>query len=98
MAKELLDMTERNSIELEDIDYFVPHQANVRIINHIASELKIPREKVITHIEEHGNTGSASTLIGLSMAREMNHIRKNSLMAFTVFGGGYSSGSMLLKF
>lgn len=98
MAKELVDMSERNKIKLEDIDYFVPHQANVRIINHIANELNIPREKVITHIEEHGNTGSASTLIGLSMAREMNQIRKNSLMAFTVFGGGYSSGSMLLKF
>ncbi|MEE4115559.1 MAG: ketoacyl-ACP synthase III [Marinilabiliaceae bacterium] len=98
MASELVEITSRNNLAIEDLDYVVPHQANVRIINHIAKELSIPKEKVITHIEEHGNTGSASTLIGLSMAREMNHIKKGSLMAFTVFGGGYSAGSMLLKF
>ena len=98
MAKELVEISKANNISLDDLDYVVPHQANVRIINHIAKELNIPEEKVITHIEEHGNTGSASTLIGLSMAREMNQIRKGSLMAFTVFGGGYSAGSMLLRF
>lgn len=98
MADELKEICEKNNIALGDIDYVVPHQANIRIINHIARELGIPEEKIITHIEEHGNTGSASTLIGLSMARELNLIRKGSLMAFTVFGGGYSSGSMLIRF
>jgi 3-oxoacyl-[acyl-carrier-protein] synthase-3 len=98
MAKELEDIAQKNGISLDDIDYVVPHQANLRIIKHISNELGIPEEKIITHIEEHGNTGSASTLIGLSMARELDLIREGSLMAFTVFGGGYSSGSMLLQF
>lgn len=98
MASELIELAGNNNITLDEIDYVVPHQANIRIINHIAKALDIDEEKIITHIEEHGNTGSASTLIGLSMAWEVDLIRKGSLMAFTVFGGGYSAGSMLLRF
>jgi len=98
MAEELKEITGKNNIDIDELDFVVPHQANVRIINHIAKELNIPKEKLITHIEEHGNTGSASTLIGLSIARQADQIPQGSLMAFTVFGGGYSAGSMLLRF
>ncbi len=86
---------EKNNLDLEQVDYVIPHQANIRIINHIAHSLEIPHEKMITNIEELGNTGSASTLIALS--QNLERIGRNKMIAFTVFGGGYSTGSMLLQ-
>lgn len=86
---------EKNNMELEQVDYVIPHQANIRIINHIAHSLEIPHEKMITNIEELGNTGSASTLIALS--QNLEQIGRNKTIAFTVFGGGYSTGSMLIR-
>ena len=86
---------EKNNLDLKQIDYVIPHQANSRIINHIAHSLEIPDDKMITNIEELGNTGSASTLIALSQS--MKRIGKNKMIAITVFGGGYSTGSILIR-
>ncbi len=86
---------EKNNLDLKQIDYVIPHQANSRIINHIAHSLEIPDDKMITNIEELGNTGSASTLIALS--QNMKRIGKNKMIAITVFGGGYSTGSVLIR-
>ncbi|MEE4197832.1 MAG: ketoacyl-ACP synthase III [Bacteroidales bacterium] len=87
---------ERNGYTTADLDYLIPHQANIRIIEHIRSSLELPREKVITHLKELGNTGSASTLIALS--QQVEKIFSPKLIAITVFGGGYSCGSMLLRY
>ena len=86
----------QNNMSIEDIDYLIPHQANIRIMNNVAASLKLPKEKVIVNIDELGNTGSASTLIGLS--QNFDRMKAGDNVVFTVFGGGYSMGGLLLKF
>jgi len=96
MSEALVEVLHRNNYKVEDVDLLIPHQANMRIISHLAKDLKINLNKVITNIGEYGNTGSASTLIGLS--EHLDKIKKGDLVGFTVFGGGYSSGAMLIQY
>ncbi|MDD4210741.1 MAG: ketoacyl-ACP synthase III [Bacteroidales bacterium] len=85
----------RNGIPLEQLNYFIPHQANSRIINHVAKQLNLKRSCVLSNIEQYGNTGSASTPIVLS--QNLGRFRRNDTIVISVFGGGYSSGAVLLK-
>ncbi len=96
MSDALNEVLDRNNKSISDVDFVIPHQANMRIISHLASDLKVDREKIITNIEDLGNTGCASTLIGLS--QNVDRIKKGNLVGITVFGGGYSSGSMLIQY
>lgn len=96
MAKAVETIMAQNNMSIEDIDYLIPHQANIRIMNNVAASLKLPKEKVIVNIDELGNTGSASTLIGLS--QNFDRMKAGDNVVFTVFGGGYSMGGLLLKF
>jgi 3-oxoacyl-[acyl-carrier-protein] synthase-3 len=95
----MADMTKtilaKNNYSIDDLDYLIPHQANIRIINKVADKLQISRERVIVNIDKYGNTGSASAAIGLS--QHIDRMRRDSLVAISVFGGGYSAGSMLIK-
>lgn len=92
----MTEILEKNQISIDDLNWIIPHQANMRIIRILAQELKYPEEKIITNIGEYGNTGSASTVIGLS--ENQDRIKKGDLVGFTVFGGGYSSGAMLVQY
>jgi 3-oxoacyl-[acyl-carrier-protein] synthase-3 len=96
MIDALSEISERNNIKVNNLDYIIPHQANMRIISYIAQQLKFDEEKIITNIQDLGNTGCASTLIGLS--QNIDKIKPGDMVGFTVFGGGYSSGSMLVQF
>ncbi len=95
MAAEARDIVEKNRYMLDDINYLVPHQANSRIMDHVAKILGLDASKVISNIEDTGNTGCASTLICLS--QNWQRFTKEDLIVVTVFGGGYSSGAMLLR-
>ncbi|MBP1747477.1 MAG: Beta-ketoacyl-acyl-carrier-protein synthase [Deltaproteobacteria bacterium] len=95
MAAEAKDIVEKNNYMLGDVNYLVPHQANSRIMDHVAKVLGIEQSRVISNIEDTGNTGCASTLICLS--QNWQKFTKDDLILVTVFGGGYSSGAMLLK-
>jgi 3-oxoacyl-[acyl-carrier-protein] synthase III len=96
MASEITDITSKNKLSVQDIAYIIPHQANVRIINNVASKLNVPENKMVINIDRYGNTGSAGALIALSESREK--IREKDIVGITVFGGGYSSGAMLIRF
>ncbi len=96
MSDALGQILTRNNLSFSDLSYIIPHQANMRIIKHISKSLSYPEEQVLTNIETLGNTGCASTLIVLS--QNIDKMEKDSLVGFTVFGGGYSAGSMLVKF
>lgn len=96
MIDALSEISERNNIKVNNLDYIIPHQANMRIISYIAQQLKFDEEKIITNIQDLGNTGCASTLIGLS--QNIDKMKQGDKVGFTVFGGGYSSGSMLVQF
>lgn len=85
-----------NNLNISNLDYIIPHQANIRIIDHIAHSLKIPKERMLTNVEELGNTGCASTMITLS--QNIDKMEPETLVGLTVFGGGYSCGSLLIHF
>ncbi len=95
MTKAICDIIEKSDKLLSDIDYIIPHQANIRIINHVAKELQFNDNQIITNINRLGNTGCASTVIGMS--ENMAKFTQDSTIVITVFGGGYSSGAALIQ-
>ncbi|NLW34439.1 3-oxoacyl-ACP synthase III family protein [Syntrophorhabdus aromaticivorans] len=95
MVSEVMDILKKNDFTTEDIDYLIPHQANSRIIGNVTESLGLRNGQLIMNIEETGNTGCASTLVAFS--QNWDRFRKDQLIVLTVFGGGYSSGAMLLK-
>jgi len=95
MTKITNEILTKNGFKIADLDYLIPHQANIRIINNVAEQLGISQEKTIVNIERLGNTGCVSTAIGLS--ENLDKVKKGKLFCLTVFGGGYSSGAALLK-
>lgn len=95
MREVAVDILAKNNLSVEDLTYLIPHQANIRIINNVAENLKLNKEQVIVNIDKYGNTGSASTVIGL--AENMHLFKQNDIIVFSVFGGGYSSGAALMR-
>ena len=81
----------------EDIDWFVPHQANKRIIDSSAHKLGIAPEKVVTTVDLHGNTSAASIPLALSVAVADGRIKKGDLVMFEAMGGGFTWGSALVR-
>jgi 3-oxoacyl-[acyl-carrier-protein] synthase-3 len=95
MAGESRKLLERSHVGVSSIKLFVPHQANRRIMNHVAEDLGFSAEQVASTIETCGNTGCASSLITLIEHRR--RLQSGDLALMTVFGGGYSSGAALLR-
>jgi len=81
----------------EDIDWFVPHQANLRIIDGSAKKLKIAPAKVVVTVDKHGNTSAASIPLALSTAANDGRIKKGDLVLLEAMGGGFTWGSTLLR-
>ena len=82
---------------IDDIALIIPHQANVRIINAVAKDMKVPQEKFFSNIEHYANTSSASIGIAIVDALAQGKIKKNDLVLLTAFGAGYSWGSTLVR-
>ncbi|KYG74545.1 3-oxoacyl-[acyl-carrier-protein] synthase-3 [Roseivirga ehrenbergii] len=95
MSEKTESILEKSGCKLADLNYLIPHQANMRIINKVAETLNFPIEKVVINMIEFGNTGSASSSIGYSQV--FGSMQKGELAVVTVFGGGYSSGAMLVR-
>jgi 3-oxoacyl-[acyl-carrier-protein] synthase-3 len=91
------ETAEFNCVYIKDIDWFVPHQANIRMFQFIAESLKIPFEKFYMTIEKYGNISSASCAISLDEAVRDNSIKTNDLVCLPVFGGGLTWGSALVR-
>jgi 3-oxoacyl-[acyl-carrier-protein] synthase-3 len=85
-------------LTLDDIDYVIPHQANIRIIKAIGDFLKLPTEKVLVNLERFGNTSSASIPLVLNDAWNEGKLKKGTLVLFTALGGGIASGSAVVRF
>jgi 3-oxoacyl-[acyl-carrier-protein] synthase-3 len=81
----------------DDLDWFVPHQANRRIIEASADKLGIPREKVVITVERHGNTSAASIPLALDVARKDGRIKQGDLVMLEAIGGGFTWGSALVR-
>lgn len=89
------DIVSMNELKEDDIDYVIPHQANIRIIENVRRQLGLPKEKVLTNIEKLGNTGCASVAIAFS--QNIKKFQKGNNIVLTVFGGGYSCGAVLME-
>lgn len=95
ISKEMLD---KAGYTIDDVDLVVPHQANQRITDAVASRLGIPEEKVFSNIAEHGNTSSASIPIALDECLQTGKIKTGSLVLLTAFGGGATWGGTVIRF
>jgi 3-oxoacyl-[acyl-carrier-protein] synthase-3 len=85
-------------MDKSDVDWLVPHQANIRIINATAKKLKMSTERVVTTVQEHGNTSAASVPLALNEAVRDGRIHKGDTLLLEAFGGGFTWGSALLRF
>ncbi len=95
ISKEMLD---KAGYTVEDVDLVIPHQANQRITDAVASRLGVTEEKVYSNIAEHGNTSSASIPIALDECIESGKIKEGSLVLLTAFGGGVTWGGTVIRF
>ena len=82
----------------EELDWMVPHQANIRIISSVAKRIKTPMDKVIVTLENHGNTSAASIPLALDVAVRDGRIKNGDNLLMEGIGGGFSWGSVLVKF
>jgi 3-oxoacyl-[acyl-carrier-protein] synthase-3 len=80
-----------------DVDWFVPHQANVRIIDASARKLGIDSDKVIRTVDRHGNTSAASIPLALSVASSDGRLKRGDLVLLESMGGGFTWGAVLLR-
>jgi 3-oxoacyl-[acyl-carrier-protein] synthase-3 len=88
---------DRAGITVGDVAWFVPHQANVRIIDSAAKKLGIPRERTIVNIDRYGNTSAASIPLALSEAAEDGRFKDGDLVLLSGFGAGMTWGSAVLR-
>jgi len=95
MAKETLA---DNGVDKQELDWLVPHQANLRIIAAAAKKLDLPMERVIVTVDEHANTSSASIPLALDTAVRDGRIKRGELLLFEAFGAGFTWGSALVRF
>lgn len=98
MAAQCSLLLERNGLSPDDIDVFVPHQANLRIIEAVGSRLGVSPEKVFLNVQKYGNTSAASIPLALGEAVQHGFIRKGGRVLVTSFGGGLTYGAALLQF
>jgi 3-oxoacyl-[acyl-carrier-protein] synthase-3 len=89
---------EANNLQKSDIDWLVPHQANIRIINATAKKLSMPMDNVVVTVDEHGNTSAASVPLALDIAVRDGRIQRGQTVLLEAFGGGFTWGSALLKY
>jgi len=93
-ARALLDML---SLTVDDIDLYIPHQANIRIIQHAAGKLGIPKEKIVVNVDRYGNTSSGSIPLALADAVREGRVRRGDLVLMTGMGAGLTWGSGVME-
>jgi 3-oxoacyl-[acyl-carrier-protein] synthase-3 len=92
------DVVEKNNLEKGQIDWLIPHQANIRIISATARRLDLPMERVILTVREHGNTSAASVPMALDTAIRDGRIERGDLLLLEAFGGGFTWGASLIRY
>ncbi|HEU4648058.1 MAG TPA: beta-ketoacyl-ACP synthase III [Gemmatimonadales bacterium] len=97
MAEATDEALRRACVSAEDIDLFVPHQANIRIIEATAKHAGIPMDKVMVNLDRYGNTSAASIPIALDQALAEGRVKKGSLLLFVAFGAGFTWGSAVVR-
>jgi 3-oxoacyl-[acyl-carrier-protein] synthase-3 len=86
-----------NNLSVQDVDWFVPHQANQRILEAVAQRLGFPPEKLLINVDRYGNTSAATIPTALDEAVRDGRIRKGQLLLLDAFGAGFTYGAMLIR-
>lgn len=97
IVESIKKILEKSSLTIDDIDYIVPHQANLRIIDYAARKLKVDISKFYTNLERYGNTSSASIPLALNEMYEKNLLKKGHKIILVGFGGGLTYGAVLIE-
>jgi 3-oxoacyl-[acyl-carrier-protein] synthase-3 len=97
LSSAIIEAIEYNNIAIEDIDWFVPHQANIRILEAVSKKVGLSRDKVIITVDKHANTSAASIPLALYDAVQKDKIKKGDLVLLEAMGGGFSWGSTLIR-
>lgn len=92
------EVIEENDLEQGAIDWLIPHQANIRIIQATAKRLDMPMERVVLTVQEHGNTSAASVPMALDTAIRDGRIKRGDLLLLEAFGGGFTWGASLIRY
>jgi 3-oxoacyl-[acyl-carrier-protein] synthase-3 len=87
----------RNGFVADDLDLFIPHQANLRIIEAAVKRLKVPMDKVMINVDRYGNTGAASVYVAMEEAWSSKRLSTGDLVLLAAFGGGFTWGAALLR-
>jgi 3-oxoacyl-[acyl-carrier-protein] synthase-3 len=87
-----------NGMKKSDIDWLVPHQANIRILQATAKKLEMSMDKVVVTVDKHGNTSAASIPLALDIAVRDGRIKRGDIVLMEAFGGGFTWGSALIKY
>lgn len=97
ITEDIRIVAEKAKIAVEDIDFIIPHQANIRIIEFAAKRLGVHIDKFYVNIEKYGNTSSASVPVALAELNESGRLKEGNIIALTAFGGGLSSAACIIK-
>ena len=98
LSNSVTDILKRNNLTSNDIDWFIPHQANFRIIDAVARSIKMPKEKSVLTVHKYGNTSSASIPMAINEMFKENKIKKGDILLLDAFGGGFTWGSAIVPF
>ncbi|EAI3823378.1 ketoacyl-ACP synthase III [Campylobacter coli] len=98
LSNDVVEILSKNQILPEQIDLFIPHQANLRIIKAVQERLNLSDEKCVVTVQKYGNTSAASIPMAMNDAYEEDRLKKGNLILLDAFGGGFTWGSALLKF
>lgn len=98
LSQSVRDILKRNNMSSDDLDWFIPHQANYRIIDAVARAIKMPQQKSVLTVHKYGNTSSASIPMAINDLYKENKIKKGDIMLLDAFGGGFTWGSAIVPF
>jgi 3-oxoacyl-[acyl-carrier-protein] synthase-3 len=90
-------LLEECNASMDDVDVYVPHQANVRIIDHAAKKLGVPEERIVVNVDRYGNTSSGSIPLALADAAADGRLQEGKLVLMTGMGAGLTWGSALMR-
>ncbi len=98
LTEDVIEILKKNNLTSDDIDRFIPHQANYRIIEYVRNKLDFPKEKTVLTVAKYGNTSAASIPMAINDAYENGNLKYADLMLLDTFGGGLTWGSALVRF
>ncbi len=97
MVKACKDAIEKNGISIDEIDWIIPHQANLRIIDAIAERLGAPRQKLVVNLDKYGNTSAATIIVALDELAKSGRLKKHDKILMVAFGGGFTWGASIVE-